>query len=324
MRTISISRSHRSRSRGDRGDSALRDGIAIGIDAGGTKTLGILVDSSARELARADGPGANPTSGGREAARSALASVIGPLLSGGSVRALCLGSAGIGRDGGEQAAEEDLRSLVPGSVDVKVCTDAVAALGVTGSSRPAMVVIAGTGSNVYGERVDGSSMRLGGHGAVIGDPGSGAALGLAALRHTARVLDREAPRGALADAISVRLGVRAAREIVERIGWPSLDVALVASLAPLVLEASRIGDTIADSIIAAEGDALAADAEFVARGIRTDAPLVVLLAGSILGKFRAIRDRVDSSLRETGPIRLEEGISPVNGAARLALSLLGL
>ena len=296
-----------------------RDGIAIGIDAGGTKTLGVLVDVAGNELSRSRAPGANPWSAGREAARRAVASVVEPLLEGARVQAICLGSAGISRDGGRAAAEEDLRAIVPTTVAVAVCTDAVAALGVVGSQRPAVVVIAGTGSIVYGERVDRSAMRLGGHGALIGDPGSGAALGLAALRHTARALDRDTPRGPLSEAVSVRLGLRRSGEVLERIGWPNFDVALVASVAPLVAKAAEQGDDAARRIIDAEADALAADARYVATLVRTDAPLVALFVGSILDAFRPIRNAVEGALCETGPVALRENVEPALGAARLAL-----
>jgi glucosamine kinase len=302
-----------------------RDGIAIGIDAGGTKTLAVLVDSAGQALAWARAPGANPWVAGRGAARQAVASVVEPLLEGSSVRAVCLGSAGIGRDSVAAAAEEDLRALVPAGVAVRVCIDAVAALGVIGDARPAMVVIAGTGSMAYGERGDGSPVRMGGHGPPIGDPGSGAALGLAALRHTARALDRGAPRGALSDAIAVRLGLRRSDEMLEKlekIGWPAFDVALVASLAPLVAQAAQIGDDAADRIIASEGEELAADAAYVATLVRTDAPLATSLVGSIFGAFAAIRDSVERALRETGPIALHENVDPALGAARLALAML--
>ncbi|HET9342215.1 MAG TPA: BadF/BadG/BcrA/BcrD ATPase family protein [Candidatus Eremiobacteraceae bacterium] len=300
----------------------LREGIAIGIDAGGTKTLGVLVDAGGRELARARAPGANPWSAGRDAARQAVASVVEPLLEGSSVRAVCLGSAGIGNPDSRAAAEEDLRAMLPAGVAVAVCIDAVAALGVVADVRPAMVVIAGTGSMVYGERGDGSPVRLGGHGALIGDPGSGTVLGLAALRHTARALDRDAPRGALSDAIAVRLGVRRSNEILEKIGWPAFDVALVASLAPLLAQAAQLGDEAAGRIIASEAEALAADARYVATLVRTDAPLVTLLVGSILGAFSPIRDGVERAVRETGPIALHENVEPALGAARLALAML--
>lgn len=300
----------------------LREGIAIGIDAGGTKTLGVLVDAGGLELARVRAPGANPWSAGRSAARQAVASVVEPLLEGGSVRAVCLGSAGIGNDGARAAADEDLRAMLPAGVAAAVCIDAVAALGVIGGVRPAMVVIAGTGSMVYGERGDGSPVRLGGHGALIGDPGSGTALGLAALKHTARAFDSDAPRGAMSDAVAVRLGARRSNEILEKIGWPAFDVALVASLAPLVAQAALLGDDAAGRIINSEAEGLAADARYVATLIRTDEPLATVLVGSIFGAFAAIRDSVGRALRETGAIALHENVEPALGAARLALAML--
>lgn len=299
-----------------------RDGIAIGIDAGGTKTLGVLVDARGRELARSLGTGANPFSEGKDAALRAVASVVEPLLEGANVRAVCLGSAGIGRAGGHTAAEEDLRAVLPAGVAVAVCTDAVAALGVASGERPAMVVIAGTGSIVYGERADRSPVRLGGHGALIGDPGSGASLGLAALRHTARALDGIAPRGALSESISDTLDLHRSSDVLERIGWPNFDVAFVASLAPVVARAAQLGDAEAARIIASEAEEIASDVRYVASLIRTDAPLVALLVGSIFGGFPAIRDRVEHALRETGPIALNDKVEPALGAARLALALI--
>ena len=299
-----------------------RDGIAIGIDAGGTKTLGVLVDAAGNELARSKAAGANPWSAGRDAAKRAIAAVVEPLLNESRVSAVCLGSAGISRDGGPTAAEEDLRSVLPSRVAVSVCTDAVAALGVAGSQRPAVVVIAGTGSIVYGERIDRSSTRLGGHGALIGDAGSGAALGLAALRHTARALDRDSPRGPLSDAVSARLSVRRSGEVLERIGWPNFDVALVASLAPLVAQAADQGDDAAQRIIETEAGALAADARYVATLVRTDTPLVALFVGSIIAAFRPIHVAVEAALRKPGPIELHENVEPALGAARLALDLI--
>ena len=144
-----------------------RDGIALGIDAGGSKTLGVLVDASGREVARSLGPGANPFSAGRDAARRSLAPIVAALLRRGSVAAACLGSAGVGDPSRRAAAEMDLRALVGDEVALVVCTDAEAALACV-DDRPAMVVIAGTGSIVYGERADRSHVRAGGLGAMPG------------------------------------------------------------------------------------------------------------------------------------------------------------
>lgn len=67
--------------------SDLKRGVAIGIDAGGTKTVGILIDADGREIARAEAGGANPWDVCPQAARSALIKVLEPLLAGGNARA---------------------------------------------------------------------------------------------------------------------------------------------------------------------------------------------------------------------------------------------
>ena len=301
--------------------SDLKAGVAIGIDAGGTKTLAVLVDAEGRELARADATGANPWDVGPDAAQRAIATVIEPLLAGGGVRAVCLGSAGVDRDADRAAAEADLRALVPTHIAISVRNDAAASLTLAGPKRPAMVVIAGTGSISYGEAADGSVTRVGGHGAIIGDAGSGSAFGLGAIRHTANALDGCELRGLLAESVIERLELHRALDIVERIQRPELDVPLVASLAPLVEQAYQGGDPAARHLVELEGNALAVNAKRVARTIRTKEPLPALLVGSIFGAFPEIRDRVKAGLRQTGAMTIIETTECVMGAARLALDL---
>src|SRR5579863_4622196 len=62
----------RCRTRNGQRMNDLKTGIAIGIDGGGTKTLGILVNVEGREVTRAQAGGANPWDVGPDAARIAL------------------------------------------------------------------------------------------------------------------------------------------------------------------------------------------------------------------------------------------------------------
>ena len=298
-----------------------KQGVAIGIDAGGTKTLGILVDAAGNEVARAQASGANPWDVRPEAAERAIATVLRPLLAYGGVKAVCLGIAGVDRDADRAKAEADLRSAVPPDIAIAVRNDAAAALAMLGPKRPAMVVIAGTGSIAYGESADGSVTRVGGHGAVIGDAGSGAAFGLGAIRHTANALDGCELRGLLAESVIERLQLRRALDIVERIQKPELDVPLVASLAPLVEQAYQGSDPAARHLVELEGNALAVNAKRVARTIRTKEALPALLVGSIFKAFPEIRDRVKAGLRQTGAMTIIERAECVMGAAQLALEL---
>jgi len=301
----------------------LKTGIAIGIDGGGTKTLGILVNVEGREVSRAQAGGANPWDVGPEAARQALQDVLDTLMTGSSVRAVCLGSAGIDRESDLITTEKALRAMLPSNVAINVRNDAAAALGIVGPKRPAIVIIAGTGSIAYGEGADGTVVRVGGHGAIIGDAGSASALGLAAVRHTANAFDGSEPRGLLAEAVIKTLKLRQASDIVLRIQHPNFDVPLVASLAPLVEQAYQAGDRAAKALVELEAGAIAANAKRVAQVVRGDAALPALLVGGVFGGFAEIRDRVKGALRQTGPVVIHESSECVHGAARIALELAG-
>jgi N-acetylglucosamine kinase len=301
--------------------SDLSNGVAIGIDAGGTKTLAILVDDAGQEIARASTGGANPWDVGPDAARAALHIVLNQLMTGGNVRVVCLGAAGIDREADRLAAETRLRALLPIRIATIVRNDAAAVLGLLGSNRPAMVIIADTGSIAYGERADGEVTRAGGLGAVLGDCASALSLGMAILRLIAGVLDGYARKGPLATVAIEKLNVHHATEIVARIRHPDLDEPLVESLASLLMEAALTGDADAKEIIASEGAALARNAGHVARAIRTREVLPVLLVGKVFGWIPEIRDRVIAAVRKTGKVTLVESEEGVQGAARLALEL---
>jgi N-acetylglucosamine kinase-like BadF-type ATPase len=301
--------------------SDLSEGVAIGIDAGGTKTLAILVDAQGREIARASTGGANPWDVGPDAARAALHIVLNQLMTGGNVSVVCLGAAGIDREADRIAAEMRLRALLPNRIATIVRNDAAAVLGLIGSDRPAMVVVADTGSIAYGEGADGAVTRAGGLGAVLGDSASALSLGMAILRHIAGVLDGYGRRGPLAVAAIERLGVQHATEIVARIRHPELDEPLVESLATLLIDAASAGDADAKEIIASEAAALARNAGHVALAVRTSDVLPVLIVGKVFAWIPEIRDRVIAAVRKTGKVSLVESSEGVHGAAKLALEL---
>jgi N-acetylglucosamine kinase-like BadF-type ATPase len=184
-----------------------------------------------------------------------------------------------------------------------------------------MVVIASTGSIAYGEGADGAPIRVGGHGAILGDVGSAAAIGIAAARHTANVMDGLEPRGPLAEAVIERLKLKRASDIVLRIQHPELDISLVASLAPLVEQANQRNDASAKAIIDVEANALAATAKRVAYGIRQEAALPALLVGTVFSGFPDIREKVKAGLKVTGPVVVLESSECVLGAARIGVEL---
>jgi N-acetylglucosamine kinase-like BadF-type ATPase len=303
-------------------------GVAIGIDAGGSTTDAILVDADGTELARASAGGANVHSVNRQHAEANLSSVISPLLTGHRVRAICVGAAGAGR----QADRDELRDVVkwaaPPRMIVIVTHDGEIALRAATSARPAMVVIAGTGSLAYGERADGTSARAGGYGALIGDPGSGHAIGLAAIAHAARALDGVEPMGPLATEIARELGAKSANDLIERMEQSREElrstVAAVAALAACVAAADRAGDAAAREILARHERLLGSLAAHVAHEVReADAALTVALSGGAFDAVPTLAAAVTQAVQATGPCEVGRSArSPAAGAAAIALERL--
>ena len=83
----------------------------IGIDAGGTKTIGILADETGKELREARAGGANLRVHGELGVEKSLYQVIDALDAPGQIAALCLGIAGVDSDGERGVVRELLRRL---------------------------------------------------------------------------------------------------------------------------------------------------------------------------------------------------------------------
>jgi N-acetylglucosamine kinase-like BadF-type ATPase len=300
------------------------DWHVIGIDAGGSATTAVLVDARGNEVAQAVAGGANLRSVGSTVVAQVLAAVLAPLLKQGPVRAVCIGAAGAGRDADSETVHDIAKNLIPSETELIIKHDGQIALRAATSKKPAMVVIAGTGSMAYGERADGTSVRGGGYGALIGDDGGAFVVGLAALRHTARALDGIDRTGPLADSVAHALGAKSANQIIERVHrWPP-DVAMIAALATLVGEACDAGDAAAEDIAVVQARALAAIAGHVARSVRGDtAELPVALSGGAFDAVPLLYDAVGRAVERTGQcevFRLKT--RPAKGAALIALDAL--
>lgn len=98
----------------------------------------------------------------------------------------------------------------PGYTTLKVDTDAFTALLGAHEGRPGAIVIAGTGSIAQAWHPDGTRTTAGGWGFPSGDEGSGAALGLGAMRLTQQAADGRRASTALTRAVLAAAGGSAA------------------------------------------------------------------------------------------------------------------
>jgi N-acetylglucosamine kinase-like BadF-type ATPase len=293
----------------------------IGIDAGGTKTVGILADESGKILSKAISGSANLVMKGELAVEKVIFDVIESLDAPEPVAALCLGIAGVGQPGADQLIRDVLRRLGQRQ-SIRVVNDALIALVAGAPSGVGIVVVAGTGSIAYGVDPEGNTARSGGWGYLLGDEGSAFWLGHYAVRHAIRAADGRGPATTLYDLICDKLDVSDPTGLVEWFYDQELSRNRVADLASLVEAASIDDDAAAEDLMDQAGGHLATAAKAVADQLTfPDRHPIVLSGGAFKAcpsLIRRLQGRLASPEVEVRPLEVE----PAMGAVTLALELL--
>lgn len=282
----------------------------IGIDGGGTGTRAKVWPATASAADHPLGQGeAGPSSlshGVAGAWRQILLAIDQAFSQAGLATPpwpqCALGAGLAGANAPHQAAE--FHATQPGFARLVLDTDSFTALVGAHGGRHGLVLLAGTGSAAEAWLPDGTRRLAGGWGFPVGDEGSGAWLGLQAVRLAQQALDGRRAASALTDAVTALTG----RDADEMLAWcASANQTAYASLAPAVF-ASAEADPAAEALLR---DAAAALAE-LALALDPAARLPVVCSGSIA---RRLQGRLPASLRA----RCAE---PVGDAADGALHLL--
>jgi len=264
--------------------------IFLGVDAGGSHCRVRVVDAAGTVLGAAEGGPAN-TNMGLEPLYARLQEVIAEALEAAATPrerwheiAAGMGIAGIRRPGMPEA----LAALDFPFKSVAFDSDAAIGFG----------------------QVDGRRFTVGGYGFPISDEGSGAALGLSAVRHALRSLDGRTKRTPLSESITERFD----HDTVRFIAWMDGAVpADYASFAPLVMGYAEGGDEIALSIVE---DAVLHVERFITTILNHGVPRLALVGGLAI--------RLRPWLRVRTAERLSEPLGdPVSGALLLARGITG-
>lgn len=216
-----------------------------GIDGGGTTTRVICGDLSGKEISRKIFGPLNLNSIGLDNFRNLLGDILAYLREVGECKALCMGAAGISNQAMVEAvsqamAKADLKTW-------KLLGDHEIALYGALSGKEGMILISGTGSIGFGKNRDGQEARIGGWGHLIGDQGSGYALGRQALIAVAKEVDGYGPKTLMSKFIFQEKGLKDRENIIPFVY--SKDKQSVADLAKIVDQAGRLGDPVADFIL---------------------------------------------------------------------------
>src|SRR5215216_766906 len=229
----------------------------LGVDGGGTKTVALLGDLDGNILARGLSGPSNYNAVGFHTACLALEGAISMARKRypGKIAALCLGLAGAGRKEDSERFENWAVNNFP-KTEVTVVSDAELLLRAGTPSGPALALICGTGSIVYGRTVTGEVIRAGGWGYLFGDEGSGYAIGLSALRAVMQVYDGRGSETLLSELVLERYGLHMPPELVRTLYSAESPHSAVATFADLVEQAAGRGDSVAMAILEEASQAL--------------------------------------------------------------------
>jgi len=220
----------------------------IGVDGGGTGCRARIEDAEGRLLGQGDaGPAATRIGADRSMQAVRTATMAAAIDAGLLSAALAQTSAGVGLAGiDRKGAREALLSFPHPFRKVVYTSDAnVACLGAH-SGRDGGIVVLGTGSVGFAT-VKGRELRIGGYGFPISDEGSGADLGLQAVRLALRAHDGRARPTPFLLEVMRRLGP----DPITLVAWAEQATATeYASLAPVALSYAEAGDPFAEEIVA--------------------------------------------------------------------------
>ncbi len=296
----------------------------LGFDGGGTKTECYALDAAGRIAGRGAAGASNPLRVGYDAAVRAIDDAAMQALNAAQsqrfdVRGACVALAGAGRPRVVDKIREDVTRIWP-AANIRVITDADAALEAAIGQGSGVVLIAGTGSMAIGRSTKGAVSRAGGYGPWIGDRGSAYDIGRRAVEAASRAGDLSGPSTALFDRIIAALHSRAWDDVIEAIA-ASPDRVFPA-LFPVVAEAAESNDDVARSILSEAGLELAKLALSVIGTLDLkDEAFTMARSGGVFNRTPILDRRVDELIARVAP-RAAIGllqVPPALAAAQMAL-----
>lgn len=305
----------------------------IGIDGGGTKTTAVLCALDGTILVEEQGGPSNVQIHGIDRVTTTVLNLIqqccrtiGCTIS--QIGAVTVGLAGAGRLQDQQRVHDGIvelaqkRNLVLNKL--KVDSDARIALEGAFSGKPGIIVIAGTGSIVYGKDIKGKIYRAGGWGRLIGDEGSGYSIGREAIRSVAQVIDGHGEKTRLVKLFEEKFELGSQESIIDALYQKDFDIASVVSL---VIDAAAEGDRVARRIIRQASNELARVIKTVVRkmkkGKKSAGKQPLAFIGSLLTNDTMYVQMLRAVLMRSVPqvVMCPPESSPVVGATLMAIEL---
>ena len=256
----------------------------IGIDGGGTGTVGILTTETGQCLVQVQSGPSNYHVVGEAKTQAVLKSVIEELCekaqipSASSIR-FCLGMAGLGRAEDKKVIGRICDELGISANRILTHDAHIALVGGT-EKQHGVIVISGTGAIVYGINANGKEARASGWGYLLGDEGSGYDIAIKGLRAIARAADGRGRPTELTNRILNALDLNEPGDLIRWVHAASRDA--IAQLAKTVFDAAQATDATAEQIVDAAVDELVCAADSVVKQLEFVGSFDIVLSGGNL------------------------------------------
>lgn len=261
----------------------------IGMDGGGTKTKCILTDLDLNPVFETTGGPSNFLMLGNEKVSETILELIkecieNQKISFDDIEAGVLGTTGGGRRSDAESLKNSIYEIAKTkSISLKrfrVESDARIALEGAFSGKPGSILIAGTGSIMFGKDAKGEIHRVGGFGRFLGDEGSGYRIGQRGLNAIAKDFDGRGNKTLMTQLVLDKFSINSPEDLITEIYRNNFDIA---SAAPIVIEAAEKNDKEAIRIIESESDEMILHIASMRDKLK-EKVLFVSLIGSLLTK----------------------------------------
>jgi len=301
----------------------------IGFDCGATKSECAVADLSGKILFREKSDPANFLVIGVEQASANIISLIKKCISEfdsvhSEVEMIVIGAAGAGRkEDAEKLRKAIIKKLKDEKIFVKsliIIGDHEIALKAAFPNSPGCILIAGTGSIIYGKDSKNKIHRIGGFGRMIGDEGSGHSIGRKGLQVVSKHLDGRNKKTKILELLDKKYKINSSEELIKKVYKENFDVA---SVAEIVLHAAAKKDRTALRILDEESDELIDHIKAILQKMRVK-KINISFAGSLLTNKNVYSNMLKKKIKASLPsVKIvKPKFSPVEGAILIAKEML--
>lgn len=307
-----------------------RKALVIGVDGGGTKSIGMIADASGNVIARHESGASNVNVVGLDGVARSLHKVVSDCCEDARCRPDEVGSvvfalAGAGDDEVRQKIKEATNALFIRSgikpLPISVDTDARAALEGSFNGGPGIVIVSGTGSIVMGKSGRGDILSVGGWGRYLGDEGSGYFIGREGIRAVTLQMDKRGEGTKLMQKLAEKHGWQSRADIIRAVYQDKFELS---SLAPLVLETAAANDIVCQKIVANAALQLAEQTRVIAMQMGIYRKIGLVMVGSLIDHENVYSNTLHMKLMKLLPqVEVRQPLnSPAHGAVLMALERL--